>query len=108
MSRINQEVKGTLEQLAGRAKQAIGKLTADPTLQAAGERREALGHARVEVAQAAGRVRTKLQHAAGAVLQRLSAVAAVTAPEPEPSVAPASAPTATGADSSHPVDGPSV
>src|SRR6478735_2151282 len=106
MSPMNQEVKGTIEQLTGRARQAIGKWAAAPALQASGERREALGQARVEVAQAAERVKAKLQHAAEIVLQRLGALAAKAAKEPEAGAPPTSAQTAKRADSSHPVHGP--
>ena len=83
MSMIKQELKGTTEQLAGKAKQTVGKLLDDPAMQAAGETREALGHARVEVAEAAGRVKGQVQRAAKAVLQGISTLAASTAAKPK-------------------------
>ena len=74
MSNAANRGEGVAEQVGGKIKQGIGKLTGNERMRAEGEAKEAKGIAREESAKAGERAKGTVEKVAGAVKNRVGAV----------------------------------
>jgi uncharacterized protein YjbJ (UPF0337 family) len=74
MSNESQKHEGVAEQIGGKIKKFIGKVTGNERVEAEGEAKALMGKAREEAAKAAERVRAKAEELKGAVKNRVGHV----------------------------------